>query len=110
VSDTYAVGNKCTNAVAMRTPVPKCLERNRNWRGMGNEGNRFAAIGNAQARMISDCKTGSTKIYTKAAHDQDEKQRKDVNWRIVFPQAAGSTRRPGLVYSLGALSSPELCF
>lgn len=31
VNDMYAVGNRCTKAVAMRTPVPKWRERKMNW-------------------------------------------------------------------------------
>jgi hypothetical protein len=35
--------------VAIRTPVPKCLEKKRKCRGMGNPGNRRARIGNEHA-------------------------------------------------------------
>lgn len=31
VRETKAVGRRCTNAVAMRTPVPKCRDRKRKW-------------------------------------------------------------------------------
>lgn len=51
--EVYAVGKRCTKAVAISTPVPKCFERKRNWCGTGNFGNRFAAMGNAQAIRIS---------------------------------------------------------
>ena len=44
-----AVGSKWTNAVAIRTTVPKCLEKKRKCRGMGNPGNRRAKIGNEHA-------------------------------------------------------------
>jgi hypothetical protein len=30
VREVYAVGKRCTKAVAMRTPVPKCFDRKRN--------------------------------------------------------------------------------
>lgn len=35
--------------MAIRTPVPKCLEKKRKCRGMGNPGNRRARIGNEHA-------------------------------------------------------------
>lgn len=37
------------NAVAMRTPVPKCLERKRKRRGMGSLGKRRAMTGKEHA-------------------------------------------------------------
>jgi hypothetical protein len=38
VSETYAVGKRCTNAVAISTPVPKCRERKMKWCGTGKRG------------------------------------------------------------------------
>lgn len=49
VRDIYAVGNRCTKAVAMRTPVPKCFDKKRKRCGTGKFGKRLAAMGNAQA-------------------------------------------------------------
>lgn len=40
-------------AVAMRTPVPKCLERKRKRCGMGSFGNRRAITGNEHAAAVS---------------------------------------------------------
>lgn len=44
-----AVGRRWINAVAMRTPVPKCLDRKMNRCGIGREGNRLAITGKAHA-------------------------------------------------------------
>lgn len=49
VKELNAVGSKWTKAVAINTPVPKCLEMKRKWRGMGSRGNRRAKIGNEHA-------------------------------------------------------------
>ena len=48
--ETNAVGRRCTNAVAIRTPVPKCLERKRKRCGIGRLGKRRAMIGKEHAR------------------------------------------------------------
>src|SRR2546421_1457764 len=50
VIDTKAVGRRCTNAVARRTPVPKCLERKRKRCGIGRPGKRRAIIGKEHAK------------------------------------------------------------
>ena len=47
--ETKAVGRRCTNAVAMRTPVPKCRDRKINRCGIGSLGKRLAMIGNEHA-------------------------------------------------------------
>lgn len=47
-----AVGRRCTKAVAIKTPVPKCLERKRNWWGTGNRGKRLATMGKEQAVRV----------------------------------------------------------
>ena len=52
--DMKAVGRRCTKAVAMSTPVPKCLLRKRNWCGTGNFGKRLAMMGNEHAGDESD--------------------------------------------------------
>ena len=39
------------NAVAIKTPVPKCLERKRNRCGMGRSGKRRAMTGNEHAMV-----------------------------------------------------------
>lgn len=44
-----AVGRRCMKAVAMRTPVPKCLERKMTRCGMGSDGKRLAITGKAHA-------------------------------------------------------------
>jgi hypothetical protein len=49
VREEKAVGRRCTKAVAIRTPVPKCLEMKRNWCGTGNRGKRFATMGKEHA-------------------------------------------------------------
>lgn len=49
VRETNAVGKRCTNAVAIKTPVPKCLERKRKRRGTRRPGNRRARTGNEHA-------------------------------------------------------------
>jgi len=49
VKETKAVGRRWQNAVAMSTPVPKCLERKRKRWGIGSEGKRRAVMGNAHA-------------------------------------------------------------
>src|ERR1700677_864472 len=51
--DTNAVGSRWTKAVAMRTPVPKCLLRKRNRCGMGRSGKRRAMIGKEHAGKVS---------------------------------------------------------
>jgi hypothetical protein len=51
VNDTNAVGRRWTKAVAINTPVPKCLEMKRNRRGIGRPGNRRARTGNEQAAV-----------------------------------------------------------
>ena len=51
--DTKAVGSKWTNAVAISTPVPKCLLRNRNLWGIGRLGKRRAMIGKEHAGRLS---------------------------------------------------------
>jgi hypothetical protein len=43
------VGSRWTNAVAIRTPVPKCLERKRKRCGIGSLGKRLAMIGKEHA-------------------------------------------------------------
>lgn len=40
-------------AVAMRTPVPKCLDRKRKRCGMGSRGNRRAITGKEHAATVS---------------------------------------------------------
>ena len=52
VSEIKAVGRRWMNAVAIRTPVPKCRDKKRNRRGMGRRGNRRAIIGNEHAKRI----------------------------------------------------------
>ena len=47
----YAVGRRCTNAVAMSTPVPKCLLMKSAWFGTGSRGNRRIMRGKEQARV-----------------------------------------------------------
>jgi len=55
VSDSKAVGSRWTKAVAMRTPVPKCLDMKRNWCGTGMEGKRLTTMGKEQAvRTVSE--------------------------------------------------------
>lgn len=49
VRETNAVGSKWTKAVAIKTPVPKCLEMKRKRRGIGRRGNRRARTGNEHA-------------------------------------------------------------
>lgn len=44
-----AVGSKCTNAVAIRTPVPKCWERNMKRFGPSDLEDRRDIRGNPQA-------------------------------------------------------------
>jgi len=44
-----AVGSKCTKAVAMRTPVPKCRTVKRNVGGMRRRGSLRMRRGKAQA-------------------------------------------------------------
>lgn len=55
VRDSNAVGRRCTKAVAMSTPVPKCRDRKRNWWGTGTPGKRLTMTGNehASAAQIS---------------------------------------------------------
>jgi len=50
---TYAVGRRCTNAVAIKTPVPKWRERKRVRFGTGKLGNRRARSGKEQAKVLS---------------------------------------------------------
>jgi hypothetical protein len=52
VRDMYAVGKRWTNAVAISTPVPKCLDMKRKRCGTGSLGKRRAIIGNAHAAML----------------------------------------------------------
>jgi hypothetical protein len=49
VRETKAVGNKCTNAVAISTPVPKCRKAKRAFEGMRSCGILRATMGKAQA-------------------------------------------------------------
>ena len=63
-----AVGSRCTKAVAMRTPVPKWLTKNKNEGGIRRRGNRVARIGNAQAmvdvaRMMNSAATCKGRSY-----------------------------------------------
>ncbi len=44
-----AVGRRYRNAVAMRTPVPKCRERKRKRCGIGSSGKRRAMMGKEHA-------------------------------------------------------------
>lgn len=46
------MGSRCTNAVAINTPVPKCLDMKRNRRGIGRRGKRRARTGKEQAIVI----------------------------------------------------------
>jgi hypothetical protein len=52
VIETNAVGRRWMKAVAIRTPVPKCLERKRNRWGIGSLGKRRAMIGNEHANYV----------------------------------------------------------
>lgn len=49
---TYAVGRRCTNAVAIKTPVPKWRERKSVRFGTGRLGNRRARSGKEQAKVL----------------------------------------------------------
>lgn len=48
-----AVGRRCMKAVAMSTPVPKCLETKRYRCGIGRDGKRLATTGKAHAEHVS---------------------------------------------------------
>jgi hypothetical protein len=52
VRDSKAVGRRCTKAVAIRTPVPKCRDTNKNWWGTGIEGKRLTTMGKEQAAIV----------------------------------------------------------
>lgn len=63
-----AVGRRCTKAVAIKTPVPKWLTKNKNEGGMRRRENRVASIGNAQAmvdvaRMMNRAATCKGRSY-----------------------------------------------
>ena len=49
LSDKNAVGRRCTKAVAIRTPVPKCFALKRKDAGIRRRGNLMTRIGKAQA-------------------------------------------------------------
>lgn len=49
VNEMNAVGNKCTKAVAIKTPVPKCRTVKRKVGGMRRRGTRRMSSGKAQA-------------------------------------------------------------
>jgi hypothetical protein len=58
----YAVGRRCTKAVAMSTPVPKWREIKSAWLGIGSVGKRRTMMGNEHAavermRMRNKAKT-----------------------------------------------------
>ena len=44
-NDWKAVGRRCTKAVAIRTPVPKCLQKKNTFGGIFNDLNFFATTG-----------------------------------------------------------------
>jgi hypothetical protein len=48
---TKAVGRRCTNAVAIKTPVPKCRLIKMAWLGTGSRGNRRTITGKEQASV-----------------------------------------------------------
>ena len=76
VSDTKAVGRRWTNAVAIRTPVPKCWDMNINLPAIVSAEARLDMRGNPQAdnilatdrsvRVGSVPMTLNTKISTRA--------------------------------------------
>jgi hypothetical protein len=49
VRERKAVGRRCTNAVAIKTPVPKCRTTKRNVGGILKRGNLTTIRGKAQA-------------------------------------------------------------
>jgi hypothetical protein len=70
VNDTNAVGRRWTKAVAISTPVPKCLEMKRKRRGIGRPGNRRARTGNEQAAVAFT--VSLTDINVKGKGEQDD--------------------------------------
>ena len=50
-----AVGSRCANAVAIRTPVPKWRAKKRKEGGIRRRGKRFAISGNAHAGGVLVC-------------------------------------------------------
>lgn len=66
MSDWNAVGRRWTKAVAMRTPVPKCLERNRNRDGTGMLGKRRTTMGKEHAVYGQSCLRVAFSWYTPA--------------------------------------------
>jgi hypothetical protein len=71
------------NAVAMRTPVPKCRDMNRNRCGIGSFGKRLAMTGNEHAGGHQCRRSSRACLLTQCAEEEDEKQRKDMRRRVV---------------------------
>ena len=79
VKDTKAVGNKCTNAVASKTPVPKCLTMKSSLNGIRNRGVLETITGKAQAEAdtVSIMKSAPTcvdRLYDSTSFPDPQKE------------------------------------
>lgn len=70
-------------AVAMRTPVPKCLDRKRNLCGMGSFGKRRAITGKEHAGGRQCLFTSMMDVLTQCTEEQNEEEGKDVGCSVV---------------------------
>lgn len=89
-------------AVAMRTPVPKCLDRKRKRCGIGSLGNRRAMTGKEHASSVNGV-LGICDVLTQGAEGENEEQCEDVRPSVIAPSVARRSTRRLLVAILPSL-------
>lgn len=105
-----AVGSRCTNAVAMSTPVPKCRSTNSTEGGIRSEGKRLARRGKAHAvsvRMVPWA-LGEGGGVTEGALEEDHKEGHDVEAFVVVIPAGTVTAAFGSRCTLVGITTEEV--